>query len=231
MLWSYFTDFATQVILWDDIEHVVNLINVNNTYGIEDYLLKCRDLGLTVFHQYAMNEHGKTMVCLIEEIHKPTPKNLSKNYQNYRVLGFPVISSNIYRKKIQFKLSSATCRSHHPLDRRLGVASLDAVEVLPNSESKSLVIDFKTVSSLDAVQCDSALDENSYGELVLHNTNTDSEDWSSLRISRKHDDTEVVETFLDLIPDDQVSSFISQADKLGMTSHCTGPLTQTAQQS
>ena len=146
MLWSYFTDF-TQVIPWDDIEHVVNLINVNNTYGIEDYLLKCRDLGLTVFHQYAMNEHGKTLVCLIEEIHKPTPKNLSKNYQNYRVLGFPLISSNTYRKRIQFKLSLAACGSHHPLNRRPGVASLDAVEVLPNSEGKSLLIDFKTVST------------------------------------------------------------------------------------
>ena len=62
------------------------------------------------------------------------------------------------------------------------------------------------------------MDENSYGELVLHNTNTDSEDWSSLRISCTHDDTEVVETILDLIPDDQVSSFISQGNKLGVTS-------------
>ena len=74
MLWSYFTDFATQVIPRDDIKHVENLININNTYGIEDCLLKCRDLGLTVFHQYAMNEHGKTLVCLIEEMGEVSPE-------------------------------------------------------------------------------------------------------------------------------------------------------------
>ena len=207
----------TQVIPRNDIQHVKTLLRTSDTGGIEDYLLKCRDLGLTVFHQLAQNDLGTTMVCLIEETKKTHCSIPGKTYDNYRVIGFPVISSAIYENKVQFKLSSAACTSDHSKMRRLGVTSLDAVKITTDHTNKSVVLDLKTVSSLDAVQCDSALDENSCGELVLHNKIADSDDWSSLRISHKHD-AEVVETILDLIPDDQVSSFISQADKLGMTS-------------